>query len=88
MKNQYFGDQRDFLKYNLLETLLDNLLFLRQLTCIWLLTGPSAGNDGNRSFRAHSGTESLAAFLNECVTHGQRDVRELTRYFADRRYRF
>jgi hypothetical protein len=82
VKNQYFGDKRDLLKYSLLEALTDGITTVNQLTCIWLLTPPSTKNDGNRHFRESRST--LATFLHECVVSGRRDVRELAKYMAIR----
>jgi hypothetical protein len=88
MKNQYFGDKRDLLKFTLLETLARNIPNVDQLTCIWLLTPPSPNNDGNRHFREHEGATDLAVFLKRCIANGRRDVRELARYLLDRPGRY
>lgn len=82
MKNQYFGDKRDFVKYQLLEWMALGVPGIRQLTCIWMLTPPTPNNDGNRRFQAHAGSERIGEFLRDCVQSGRRDIRELTRYFA------
>lgn len=84
MKNQYFGDKRDLLKFSLLESLTEGVQDMRQLTCIWLLTPPAANNDGNRHFKESEGGSKLATFLRDCVATGRRDVRELSRYMAGR----
>ena len=84
MKNQYFGDKRDLLKFSLLEALAHGIPNVDRLTCIWLLTAPSPNNDGNRHFRAHEGGSTLATFLKQCIATGRRDVRELATYMDGR----
>src|SRR2546423_25213 len=84
MKNQYFGDKRDLIKYGLLEALTGGIPGIVQLTCIWLLTPPSNNTHGNRHFKASREATALELFLKECVTSGRRDVRELARYMSAR----
>lgn len=40
MKNQYFGDRRDYFKYDVLERLATELHEVQRLTCLWMLTPP------------------------------------------------
>ena len=40
MKNQYFGDRRDYFKYDVLERLAADLSQVQWLTCLWMLTAP------------------------------------------------
>jgi hypothetical protein len=61
---------------------------VRQLTCIWMLTPPVAGSDGNRKFKTHPGVDKLGLFLERCVSSGNRDVRALTEFFGRRRFRY
>jgi hypothetical protein len=84
VKNQYFGDKRDLLKFSLLESLAQGLNDVSQLTCVWLLTPPSPNNDGNRHFRENESGSRLASFLRDCIATGRRDVRELAKYMASR----
>ena len=88
MKNQYFGDKRDLLKYSLLEALVQGVPSLNQLTCIWLLTPPSSNNDGNQHFRQREGDSNLALFLGHCIATDRRDVRELATYMAGRAWKY
>jgi hypothetical protein len=87
VKNQYFGDKRDLLKYSLLQALAQGVPTVNLLTCIWLLTPPSANNDGNRHFRELEGS-ALGVFLTKCVATGRRDVRELANYMVGRPGRY
>jgi len=82
MKNQYFGDKRDYFKYALLELLMLRHPVFRRLTCVWMLTPDSRNNDGNKPFGVLPGREHLASFLIDCRLRGVRNVQELRRYFA------
>src|SRR5260370_39088544 len=88
MKNQYFGDKRDFIKYQLIESMSSAWAGIAQLTCIWMLTPPTLNNDGNRKFTVHPGSERLGQFLQECIVSGRRDVRELRRYFSGASFKY
>jgi hypothetical protein len=59
-----------------------------QLTCVWLLTPPSAGNDGNRHFQPLGHASVLETFLRNCLAKGHRDVRELAKYLKSRPLRY
>lgn len=84
VKNQFFGDKRDYFKYSLLEHLLSGITELTQLTCAWMLTTPSANSHGNLSLVPCRGYEELATFLTEARHAGRRDVREIARYYSSR----
>lgn len=88
MKNQFFGDKRDYLKYSLLETLATRTPDIRQLTCIWLLTPDTGSSHGSLQLQPCRGHEDLAAFLTQCRIDGIRDVRSIERYFAGKSFRF
>jgi hypothetical protein len=88
MKNQFFGDKRDYFKYAFLEGLMEGMPELRQLTCIWMLTEPIPNRHGNRNLVPLRGNEVLADFLFERRSQGRLDVREITTYFSDRSYKF
>jgi hypothetical protein len=42
VKNQYFGDRRDYFKYDVLERLATDLPQVERLTCLWILTRPDS----------------------------------------------
>lgn len=46
MKNQYFGDKRDYFKYDVLERLAADVPEIQQLTCVWMLTPPDTTGQG------------------------------------------
>jgi hypothetical protein len=50
MKIQYFGDRRDYFKYDVLERLATDLDEVRQLTCLWMLTPPDGCGQGHVPF--------------------------------------
>lgn len=47
MKNQYFGDQNDYIKYGLLRSLLGSCDL--RLLVVWMLTPDDGGPDGNKT---------------------------------------
>ena len=84
MKDQYFGDARDYLKYHLLEELIGNVPRLRQLVCVWMLTAPDSTGEGNIRFQPNPSLPELSLFLQNRVDGGERRVRCLRQYFAGR----
>ena len=88
MKNQYFGDARDYFKYQLLTTLMRALPCLDQLTCLWMLTPPTARHEGNRPFVPDPRLPELTEFFRSRLNNGSRDVREMRAFFALYRFRY
>src|SRR5712692_8440713 len=88
MKNQYFGDKRDYFKYGLLEALATSVDSIDQLSCVWMLTPPVANNDGRKAFVPHPELTRLTAFVQSCQANGIADVAEMKRYFGDQAFRF
>jgi len=88
MKNQYFGDKRDYFKYGLLEALATGVYGIEQLTCLWMLTPPVANNDGRKAFVPHPKHARLAAFFEACRAAGIADVAEMKAYFGNQGFRF
>ncbi len=87
MKNQYFGDNRDLFKYDLLLRIAQGMLQLRRnIEIISMLTpddGSRQGNQVDRS-RAKAGTknERLRRFLDKCLSEDRRHVKEIEKYFS------
>jgi hypothetical protein len=86
MKNQYFGDNRDLFKFDLV----DNILKKRLVTNVFyvpMLTADDESKKGNRSDRkkAEAGfkNKKLVKFLDECIATGKRNVMQLQSYFPD-----
>jgi len=88
MKNQYFGDKRDYFKYGLLEALATGVEDIQQLTCIWMLTPPVANNDGKKVFVPHPEFDRLTSFFQACQAKAIADVAEMKVYFRGQPYRF
>jgi hypothetical protein len=88
MKNQYFGDKRDYFKYSLLEALVAGIAGIELLTCIWMLTSPVANNDGRKPFVPHPDYPRLTAFFGSCAAAGIANVTEMARYFKGQGVRF
>ena len=64
MKDQYFGDKRDFFKWNFLEDMLGGCKDLRLLTYVAMLTAPDDSKEGNlNKYDAVNRRESLFTFL-------------------------
>lgn len=80
MKNQYFGDKRDYFKYAVLQLLTQTLGYER-LTCVWMLTPSDGGRDGRKAIRPIPGLSALADFLSQCRRAGLQDVRSMRSYF-------
>jgi hypothetical protein len=88
MKNQYFGDKRDYFKYGLLEALATGVNGIEQLSCIWMLTPPVANNDGRKAFVPVPEHARLSAFFYTCRAKGIADVSEMKAYFGNQAFRF
>ncbi len=85
MKDQYFGDARDYLKYQLLEELMMTCApSVRQLVCVWMLTASDPSGYGNVPFDDDGRSPALAAFLRRHRDPSDRRVRHLREYFSER----
>jgi hypothetical protein len=83
MKDQYFGDSRDYFKYHLLEDLMGALPQLKQLTILWMLTEPDETGEGNVAFADNAELPRLTAFLRTHLDAGDRSVLHMRDYFAE-----
>jgi hypothetical protein len=83
VKDQYFGDARDYLKYHLLQELVTSVPSVRQLTCLWMLTPPDRTGHGKVPFVRNDELPALSDFLASSITRGERRVHLLRTYFAD-----
>ena len=83
MKDQYFGDARDYLKYHLLQRLVTAVPSARRLTCLWMLTPPDRTGQGNVPFVKNDELPALSGFLASSLARGERRVRLLRAYFAE-----
>jgi hypothetical protein len=83
VKNQYFGDVNDYVKYGLLRVLAEGGKL--KIGVCWMLTDTDATAHGNyiRYLKERSKWQqydpNLFACLDECVTRGVRDVSEAER---------
>jgi len=86
MKNQYFGDNRDLFKYDLVYQIMQAHL-AHHFTFIPMLTVPDGTGHGGKTDRAQAkvSTENkeLMYFLDECVNKGRRDIKQLESIFAE-----
>lgn len=84
MKNQYFGDNRDLFKYDLVLHLIENVNFLEHFTFIPMLTENDGRTDGNRRdySKAKAGVNNEA--LKEYLKEKPRSVKEIKGFFVSR----
>jgi hypothetical protein len=85
VKNQYFGDNRDLFKYDLVLQIIQAGL-VNHFTFIPMLTEPDGTKQGGKIDRSQAkvGTENkeLMIFLDGCVREGKRDIEQLKNFFA------
>jgi hypothetical protein len=87
MKNQYFGDRRDYFKYELLERLSADLPDIDRLTCLWMLTAPDRTGQGRVAFSSDPGLPELTRFFRSRLTASdprKQRVLEMRSYFVNR----
>jgi len=88
MKQQYFGDARDYFKYELLTSLMRGLPRLGQLTCVWMLTPPTVRREGNRAFLPDPRLPELTEFFRSRLRNGSRDLGQMRTFFASCGFRY
>lgn len=87
MKDQYFGDARDYFKYDVLESVLLADASLDQLTCLWMLTPPDATGQGRVPFVPDPELPELTRFFRERQDPTRRRVAEMPTYLTRRGHR-
>jgi hypothetical protein len=87
LKNQYFGDARDYFKYDVLECVLDADPVWHQLTCLWMLTTPDGSGQGKVSFVPDPELPELTEFFHERRSHETRKVSQMPMYLCRRGHR-
>jgi len=84
VKNQYFGDNKDLLKDDLVLMIMQAGL-VKHFTFVPMLTEPDGTNHGekaDRSYaRAGTGNKELVNFLDECINGGQKDIEQMVGFF-------
>ncbi|MFC1994296.1 hypothetical protein ACFLVI_03430 [Chloroflexota bacterium] len=83
MKNQYFGDSRDFFKYDLVLTLLERINNLKQFTFIPMLTRDDDTSHGNLTSYDGARRRDLESFLKQCVDESSRNIRHLRSFMSN-----
>ncbi len=87
MKQQYFGDARDYFKYDVLDRLASDLGSIERLTCLWMLTAPDRTGQGRVRFTDDPELPELTEFFRERLASddpARRRVGEMRSYFASR----
>lgn len=86
MKNQFFGDNRDLLKYDLILSVVNGVDQIEQFTFIPMLTEDS-GDHGNqidrRIARAGYNNIKLINYLDKCIKNNKRNIIEIKRYYKN-----
>lgn len=89
MKNQYFGDKRDYLKYDLLQETVEKMDCVNKLSFIPMLTKNDQKNDGNnRNYEMGKKRPELYRFLRGCSENNQLNILSLRRYFDGWAYEY
>ena len=82
MKNQYFGDRNDFLKYDLVLTLIEKIDLLNFFTFIPMLTQDDGSSDGGKTKYDGSRRKELDDFLKSCVKKSNRNIKNLRSFIS------
>lgn len=89
MKNQYFADQRDFLKYDLLVDLVEKTPGVCRLTSIPMLTPNDDTGEGDvLAYVVGNRRPDIYHFLRYCLARGDRNIRNLRSLFQGRHYAY
>jgi len=88
MKNQYFGDNRDLFKYDLILQVIQQVGSIKHFTFIPMLTendDTEQGGERNRD-KAKGGTKNdkLVKFLDKYGEESRRDIKHVKRFFGKR----
>lgn len=87
MKNQYYGDNKDLFKYDIIEQIMTRVKNLKKFSFIPMLTPNDNRNDGNdrerENARAGYKNKDLMEFLERAreLDRDQRDFRKIRGYF-------
>jgi len=91
MKNQTFGDNRDLLKFDLVDFIAGSGL-IEHFTYVPMLTRDEAGREEPQFCRHNSSgggqNQGLVAFLDNCIINEKRQIGQLEEYFKDREFQF
>jgi hypothetical protein len=88
VKDQYFGDARDYFKYHLLMELVTRVPGVEKLVCLWMLTAPDESGEGNVAFAQSGELQELNDFLRLHLEAGDRRVHHLREFFQEQGIRY
>lgn len=90
MKDQFFGDSRDYFKYDLMIFLADNLQETQRFTFIPMLTANDKSGQGAKTGykQMKPDTPGLYDFLRRCIREERRSVAQLRTFFGQHDGRF
>jgi len=86
MKNQYFGDRNDFLKYDLVLTLIEKIDNLNCFTFIPMLTQDDGSGDGGLTNYDGDRRRELGDFLKSCIKKSNRNIKNLRSFMSSYRH--
>ena len=82
MRNQYFGDSKDLLKFDLIEKVLAGIPSLERFTYIVTLTDDQEMMPGSK---LGSNNRQLVEFLEKCLWSERKQVREIVKYYEPKK---
>jgi hypothetical protein len=85
VKNQYFGDNKDLFKYDLVWKIM-KASPVTHFTFVPMLTKPDKTKHGRKSNRNHASTpnKELMNFLDDCINKGCKDIKQIVPFFQQR----
>ena len=84
MKNQYFGDRNDFLKYDLVLTLIEKIDNLKCFTFIPMLTQDDGSGHGGLTNYDGGRRKELDDFLKSCIKKSSRNIKNLRSFMSNK----
>jgi len=84
MKKQYFGDRNDFLKYDLVLTLIEKIDNSKCFTFIPMLTQDDGSRHGDLTNYDGSRQGELDGFLKGCIKESNRNIRNLRSFMSSK----
>jgi hypothetical protein len=88
VRDEFFGDARDYFKYSFLDYMASQLPAIQRLTFLPMMRPDQGRGDGNVRLRRVDGFERIADFLENRLRERVRSVSELTQLFAHTPYEF
>lgn len=89
MKNQFFGDKRDYFKYDLWLELAEKMNGIKSLTFIPMLTRNDSTKEGRKvSYSEGKRRKRLYGFLQFCLAPERRSITRLREFLCDESFEY